>query len=434
VKKPLAKYGRMLTPGHALAAVGMLVIGYFLWGRVFEEGGTGSNVVLGLLVAIAVIYLGATNIGPILDDIITPKGRRARRSIREGTELDADVLALIKRARKGKEKKLDAKQADALAEVHKAFQQALSELEQPGGKAPTEAQLAHFDEKSAALHAALEKEMGTEKTSAAVVAQAKSLGIAFGIAIALRLFLVAPFQIPSGSMIPTLLIGDHLFVFRAMYGLQSPVGETPTYLVRWAMPKAGDVVVFEAPPWVPHNAGDDWIKRVIATAGQHVRRGALPGSSDDTIVFVDDKPLTQTGSGEPMRYMDFDEGSGGHGRWHEAVGAYHVEDDQGVLHDTFTDLPPATHAWPDQGEPRIDSKGLSCTNVDCTVKDGFVFVMGDNRDHSLDGRAWGAVPVDNLKGKALFIWVSVDGSEQSVHLGKFTLPRFRWDRLFRWIH
>ena len=86
------------------------------------------------------------------------------------------------------------------------------------------------------------------------------------------------------------------------------------------------------------------------------------------------------------------------------------------------------------GVPRPDMKGLSCTPDECTVKDGFVFVMGDNRDHSSDGRFWGAVPVDNIKGKALFIWVSVDGSEESVHAGKFTLPRFRWERLFRWIH
>jgi signal peptidase I len=55
--------------------------------------------------------------------------------------------------------------------------------------------------------------------------------------------------------------------------------------------------------------------------------------------------------------------------------------------------------------------------------------MGDNRDNSSDGRFWGAVPVDNIKGQAVFIWVSVDGSENSMKLGKFTLPRFRFDRI-----
>jgi len=193
------------------------------------------------------------------------------------------------------------------------------------------------------------------------------------------------------------------------------------------MPKVGDVIVFEAPPWVMRNAGDDWIKRVIALPGQRVHRTELT-------VYVDDKPYTLSSDRPMRRYMDFDEMVEGHGRWMEREATYYTEDAAGIVHDTFTDVTPVTGDWPSQGEPLPTEKGLTCTATDCTVQDGFVFVMGDNRDHSADGRMWGAVPVDNIKGKALFIWVSVDGSQESVHIGKFTLPAFRWDRMFKWIH
>ena len=235
--KLLARMKRLATPGHALATVIMLVVVYQAWGRVFTPGGTGSNVVLGLLVAIAAIYVGATNVGPWIDDLTAPKMKRARRALREGDELDREVELLIERARKGKEKGLDAKQVDAIAAAHAAFHQALLDAAKPASAQPTDAQLVHLEAKSAELASVLQRELGKQKASTAFFAQARSLGLAFAVAVALRLFLVAPFQIPSGSMIPTLLIGDHLFVFRAMYGLMSPFGDEPSYLLRWSMPQ-----------------------------------------------------------------------------------------------------------------------------------------------------------------------------------------------------
>ena len=86
--------------------------------------------------------------------------------------------------------------------------------------------------------------------------------------------------------------------------------------------------------------------------------------------------------------------------------------------------------WPSPNIRPHALKGLTCAPDGCTVDEGHVFVMGDNRDSSNDGRVWGAVPIDYIKGRALFIWMSVDGSERSVELGRFTLPRSRWDRLF----
>jgi signal peptidase I len=403
----------LVTPGHAAAFAIVLVLVYQAWGRVFAPGGTGSNVVLGLLVALAAIYLGTTNFGPSLDDLILPKAKReARRRIRAADELASDLRRAVKQERKKKKPRLSPEQVERVA----AMAAELSRVAEEGEATAIDKVLAEADK-------LVEEAFGSEKASVAFLAQAKSLGLAFAVAVALRLFLVAPFQIPSGSMIPTLLIGDHLFVYRAMYGLQSPVGKEPSYLVRWSIPEPGDVVVFEAPPWVPRNAGEDWIKRVIAGPGQRVKRV-------EQTLFVDDEPYALLGEGKMMRYMDFEELGGGRGRWEERRATYQQEEIAGRAHDTFVDMPPATADWPSHAEPRQDQKGLSCTRTECTVKEGFVFVMGDNRDHSSDGRVWGAVPVDNIKGKALFIWVSVDGSQESVSVGRFTLPRFRWDRLF----
>ncbi len=444
---------RRFTIGHALAAAASMALIYFAWGRFFTPGGTGSNVVLGLLVALAFVYLVSTNTGPNIDDAIAGKQGAKRRRVRETRDMLLEVDGALKRARAGSLKGaskavLDAGQVETIAQARGAFAQALTDYAAPSA-GPGAA--AHLDTTLAALEAVLQKELGDQTPT--VFAQLRGLAGAFAVAVVLRLWLVAPFQIPSASMIPTLLIGDHLFVFRASYGLQLPsrfqasnsgsgwskalatvtqlLPDMPVYLARWSLPTPGDVVVFEAPPWVGLNSGEDWIKRVIARPGQRVRRVGLT-------VFVDDKPYTLEGGddgGTLTAYKDFSENATGGGTWVDRVATLHTEGIPNRRHATFANVPPTTLDWPDADGrmPIASMRGLSCDSHECKVNDGFVFVMGDNRDNSMDGRTWGAVPIDSVKGRAWFIWVSVDGSSDSVHLGRFSLPRFRWDRLFQWI-
>ncbi len=442
----MRRFKRLLTPGHALGAVVVLGGLYFAWAAVMPEGGTGSNVVLGLLVAGAIFWMGLNQLGPNIDDLMVSKEKAAVQRQRRGAyELARELEKAAKRERNNKKTTLTSDHFARVASVIKMLDDAADSVSSDGADLDV----------AAALNAAdiiIQEVFPPVKES--FFMQARSLGVAFAVAIALRTFAVAPFQIPSGSMIPTLLIGDHLFVWRASYGLQIPsknglgrlagilgwLPNKPFYFVRWSTPSPGDVVVFEAPPWVGLNSGEDWIKRVIAGPGQTVK---LEG----TVVSVDGRRYEQMAPngksgvddggypvGEMNRYMDYDEVNR---RWFPAVANHKIEklvdrDGEPHPHSIHNDMPPPDRFgaidWPTVGvAPRLT--GLRCTDSSCVVEDGYVFVMGDNRDHSSDGRSWGAVPIDNIKGKAIFIWVSVDGSENSLKLGRFTLPRFRWERI-----
>ncbi len=435
---------RLVTPGHIAAFVVVMTALYFVWGRIFHEGGNGSNVVLGLLLAVAVIWVGTTQLGPRIDEALTTGARREVLK-RKNAAYETAVL-LQKATRRERSNKTTSLTSDVFADldavVGRLFATAVAK---DGDTAVDMALLDEVHNDAKRVH-----DLAFPPTKDSVFLQVRSLGAAFAVAIALRTFAVAPFQIPSGSMIPTLLIGDHLFVWRATYGLQIPsknglglfsflgaiLPENPSYFLRWSTPQPGDVVVFEAPRWVPANAGEDWIKRVVAGPGQNVR-------FENATLIVDGRKYEQqsadgkTGvddNGNPAGVLtEYDDHDEAFGRWEKEHAAHKIEhlvkrDGSVFDHSIFNDMPPRTEQWPIPGAaPRLT--GLRCTDESCVVEDGYVFVMGDNRDRSSDGRMWGAVPVDNVKGKAIFIWVSVDGSQNSLKLGRFTLPRFRVDRL-----
>jgi signal peptidase I len=184
----------------------------------------------------------------------------------------------------------------------------------------------------------------------------------------LRSFLVEPFRIPSGSMLPSLLIGDFILVNKFSYGIRLPVANVK--IVELGAPKRGDVMVFR----FPGDLSINYIKRVIG----------LPG---DRIVYKDKRLLI---NGKPMEQT----GSRGYALPSDALGevARVTEDIGGVSHDILlTDRPDA-----------------AAEIAEIVVPEGHYFVMGDNRDHSNDSRYWGFVPDRNLVGKAFLIWFSWD--------------------------
>ena len=195
----------------------------------------------------------------------------------------------------------------------------------------------------------------------------------------LRGFIVEPFRIPSGSMMPTLLVGDFILVNKFSYGLRLPV--THYKVTEGDKPKHGDVVVFR----YPKDESQDYIKRVIGLPGDLVsyynRRLSINGEPLD----IKDNHIYQ-GLGE-LNQM---KGANGCDR----VGAgceVFVESNGGVDYTMMTN-PGTTYG----------------VNGELVVPEGHYFVMGDNRDHSNDSRIWGFVPEENLVGKAFLIWMHWD--------------------------
>jgi len=175
-------------------------------------------------------------------------------------------------------------------------------------------------------------------------------------------FVVQAFKIPSGSMIPTLLVGDHLFVNKFIYGVKIPFFRKT--LIPVTDPKRGDVIVFI----YPEERSKDFIKRVIGVAGDKI-------VMKDKKIFINDQAYTDT------------------------IGIY---DDSTI--------------YPAEVQPR-DNFGP------VIVPKNSLFVMGDNRDHSLDSRFWGFVDLKDVQGKAFIIYWSWNSEEKNV----------RWDRLAKLI-
>jgi signal peptidase I len=197
----------------------------------------------------------------------------------------------------------------------------------------------------------------------------------------LRSFLFEPFTIPSGSMIPTLLVGDLILVNKFHYGLRLPVLNTK--LTEGTPPQRGDVMVFRYPP----KPSLDYIKRVVGVPGDEVaylnKRLTINGQAMPTAAvpeFFDD---------DVMRYFK---------QYEEIFG----ERRHRVLNDD--DRPafvPGTDEYPFKDQCRYTVEG-----VVCKVPPGHYFMMGDNRDNSLDSRYWGFVPDKNIVGRAFFVWMN----------------------------
>jgi len=195
----------------------------------------------------------------------------------------------------------------------------------------------------------------------------------------LRSFIVEPFKIPSGSMIPTLLVGDFIAVNKFTYGIRLPVIDKK--IVDVNSPQRGDVMVFR---W-PVDPSKDYIKRVIG----------LPG---DKIVYAN-KRLTVNGQAVPVKrvddYMDKDRMIVTP-RYRETVGSAEHEI---LIEDEAPPYVAQVMQFPFRDKCHYNSEGFSCE-----VPPGNYLMMGDNRDNSQDSRVWGFVPDENVVGKAFFIW------------------------------
>jgi signal peptidase I len=198
----------------------------------------------------------------------------------------------------------------------------------------------------------------------------------------LRSFLFEPFKSPSGSMIPTLLVGDLILVNKFHYGVRLPVINKK--IIDNNAVERGDVMVFR----YPVDPRQDYIKRVVAVPG-------------DTVAWVNQKlqlngqPVPTTAQGEffeadSLRYEP---------QFSEKLG--------NVEHKILVD--PRRQSWfgPDPKTfPFADQCRYTAEGMSCTVPAGHYFVMGDNRDNSQDSRYWGFVPDQNIVGKAFFVWMN----------------------------
>ncbi|QEA12178.1 signal peptidase I [Comamonas flocculans] len=197
----------------------------------------------------------------------------------------------------------------------------------------------------------------------------------------LRSFLFEPFKIPSGSMIPTLLVGDLILVNKFTYGLRLPVFNTR--ITQGNAPQRGDVMVFRYPP----QPSLDYIKRVVGVPGDEVaylnKRLSINGKE------VPLEELPEFFDQDAMRYF---------AQRQERLGAH--------THRIIVNKDvPAFIQGASQFKYR-DHCNYSVEGVVCKVPEGQYFMMGDNRDNSLDSRYWGFVPEENIVGKAFFVWMN----------------------------
>ena len=222
-----------------------------------------------------------------------------------------------------------------------------------------------------------EDEGGRELASrpSKLVEYARSFFPIFLIVLVLRSFLVEPFRIPSGSMMPTLLIGDFILVNKFTYGIRLPVVDNK--IIGLGQPERGDIIVFRFPedPSIP------FIKRVVGLPGDRV-------AYYEKVLYINGEPIPQLPKG-----------------FYTGIGSGKSMTGAEVLQET---LDAAAHEILIQrGHPTLEGERV--------IPDGHYFVLGDNRDNSRDSRFWGTVPDENLIGKAFLIWMSWDWAAGGVN-------------------
>ena len=216
-----------------------------------------------------------------------------------------------------------------------------------------------------------------------VVKEAKSIFWILLLVMTFRSVFFEPFRIPSGSMIPSLMIGDFILVNKLSYGFKVPfsdisifnINSKPIYLFGKSSPKRGDVIVFK----YPNDPSINYIKRVVGLPGDTIE-------IKNKIVYINDVPVERTEISGKEIMKDMDEKFKGYNfKFFRVKNGEHehiVQQDQ----DNYF---------------RVNYSKRE-------IPEGKYFVMGDNRDFSADSRFWGFVPFENIKGRALFVWFSMN--------------------------
>lgn len=327
-----------------------------------------------------------------------PQDRAAARKLKKTRHEAKDFLKEVRRLVKRHGKKLDE---SALGQV----QEGATALEASLGVDD----VGRLGAALKRLDGLVEKHLGFARLSPSVE-YAISIGKALAIALVLRLFVVEAFRIPSGSMIPTLLIGDQLFVNKLSYGLRLPV--VNRNLVEWGGHRRGDVVVFSDPrqDMLPLLDRQDLIKRVVGLPGEVIE-------VRDEVLFVDGEAQPRELLDPAFQYFDRTE-DGGEWWGREAVLMRERLANPGAepyFHRVLRD--------PDRVHLPLEGP--------FQVPPGHLFMMGDNRDNSADGRYGGwFVPFGHVKGRAIIVWLS--WGKPGLWLWGET--GFRFGRMFRSVH
>ncbi len=209
----------------------------------------------------------------------------------------------------------------------------------------------------------------------------KSFGVAIFIVLIIRSSIIEAFKIPSGSMIPTLLVGDHIFVNKFAYGFKLPfsdlIGDAPIYFGKMTTPSRGDIIVFK----YPKDTSYYFIKRVIGMPGDRIK-------IREKVIYVNDVPVERVKSNHP-EIIDTIEGK----QYDKSTLELYDEENMTTKQKHLV---------------MLDKSILTHENfVEQTVPNDCLFVMGDNRDFSNDSRFWGFVPLTHVRGKAMIIWFSL---------------------------
>lgn len=208
-----------------------------------------------------------------------------------------------------------------------------------------------------------------------------SFFLAIFVAFTIRWAFLEAYVIPSGSMLPSLLINDHIFVNKLVYGLRVPFSEK--WIAKFRDPQRGEVVVFK----YPLDMSTFFIKRVVGIPGDKI-------FYENGTLYINDQPMEKI---PPVNNTDYD--------W--------VRDKDFQAADMFDNKGNYVHFLEKIGEQDPHSilikKGdLFSSYGPVTVPEGHLFVMGDNRNNSSDSRVWGFLPKENILGRASFVWLSCE--------------------------